>query len=906
MDPLTSKLLDKLLDKAIAEMTGVVNIVVSSKTSAKELKEKLSSLKPTIDEIIKVQNPDSDALVRPYKKFQADLQEGLDLVGILEKLHSYNIFRKYRYGKKLQKFQEKVYEFIQLHGPPDVNLNLKKIEAYLRPERLIAIVKAGMTNDPNSNAIKLCQIDATQGFQNPSDHGMHEVTAVQQSVSCTYQVQEINEFVVGLKNPVNTVKKFLLQNGVNIVGVTGMGGSGKTTLAFTLYNDTQVKDFFYKKVFFNTVSQLHRNENGLLKILKTMWDQIIGGPRPHFRSIEDARIQLQNNLKRIAERTYRPTLMILNDVWFESDLEALLFEAKGYKTVVTTRENFTILKRSDARLYNMPMLEVNDYLPLFCFWAFGQPSIPTTEEDDLVKQVAAECKGLPLALKVIGSSLRNEPRPSWKSARNKLSGAKSTSQYYKDSVFDRLQMSIDILDDEPKECFLDLGAFPEGRKFSVDFLLDVWVYVRGMEWDDAFMLLLELAQRNLLNLTSDPGSRAIDYSCASEFCFSQHDIMRDLALRLASQDSIIQRKRLFMPSKAVNLPTEWLTTLTNQSSGAQFLSIHTGAMAEQDWCQIDFPAVEALALFFAASEYCLPTFIHGMPKLKVVFIYNYSSKRAKLHGLPSFSIFTQIKSVVLERLDVSALYRYCRSWESLENFSVCLCEGLGNTPLLDKEPVLKFSKRAILHGLPSFPLFTQIKSVVLERLNVSALLSALYEYCRSWVSLEKFSVLQFPKFIEINFDHCSDLEQLPEKICNLTSLQRLSVTNCHLIQKLPDDLGKLRSLRMLRLSACLNLSMLPPSICELHQLEFLDISLCGSLKNFPNEFHRLSKLKMLDMRECSRLKKLPEALAQLSSLTRVVCDENIEGQWRSIRSSAMHNLIIDVVQAYFGLDWLYD
>ena len=99
-------------------MTEVVNIIVSNKTSTKELKEKLSSLKPTIDEIIKVQNPDSDALVRPYKIFQTDLQEGLDLVEILEKLHSYDIFKKYRYGKRIQKFQMKVYEFIQLQPPP--------------------------------------------------------------------------------------------------------------------------------------------------------------------------------------------------------------------------------------------------------------------------------------------------------------------------------------------------------------------------------------------------------------------------------------------------------------------------------------------------------------------------------------------------------------------------------------------------------------------------------------------------------------------------------------------------------------------------------------------------------------------------------------------------------------------
>jgi len=276
-------------------------------------------------------------------------------------------------------------------------------------------------------------------------------------------------------------------------------------------------------------------------------------------------------------------------------------------------------------------------------------------------------------------------------------------------------------------------------------------------------------------------------------------------------------------------------------------------MAEQVWCQIDFPEVEALALFFAASEYCLPTFLHSMPKLKVVFIYNYGLKRATLHGLPSFPSFTQIKSVLLERLIVSPLYDCCKSWESLEKLYVCLCEGLGNMSQLDAKQVLKL-----------------------------------------------------PKIVEINFDHCSDLEELPGKICNLTSLQMLSVTNCHLVQKLPDDWRMLKSLKVLRFSACPSLSMLPPSICKLQQLEYLDISLCRSLKDLPMEFDQLSKLKMLDMRECSGLKKLPKALPEIRSLRRVICDENIARQWRSMQTWAMPNLKIEPVEESFNLDWLDD
>lgn len=307
-----------------------------------------------------------------------------------------------------------------------------------------------------------------------------------------------------------------------------------------------------------------------------------------------------------------------------------------------------------------------------------------------------------------------------------------------------------------------------------------------------------------------------------------------------------------MPGKEDSIPKDW-STIKDYTSRVQFVSIHTGAMEEQDWCQIDFPEVEALTLFFAASQYCLPTFLQSMPKLKVIIIYNYGSKRAILTGLPSFPSPVQIRSVFLNKLIVPPpIYKNCRSWERLEKLYVCLCEGLGNITLLDKEP---------------------------EALN-------------------------FPNMLEINFDHCSDLRELPFKLCNLTSLQRLSVTNCHLIQNLPDDLGSLSSLRVLRLYACTSLSRLPPSICKLGQLEYVDISMSRCLQDLPTEFFQLSNLETLDMSECSGSKKLPTV--KLRSLKRVIISESHKESWLSIKASAIPYLIIDVVSESFSLDWLDD
>lgn len=67
------------------------------------------------------------------------------------------------------------------------------------------------------------------------------------------------------------------------------------------------------------------------------------------------------------------------------------------------------------------------------------------------------------------------------------------------------ESTIDSLDNVSKECFRDLGLFPEDKKICTNALLDIWVYVRGLEWHNAFSILSKLAYKNLLNLTCISG-----------------------------------------------------------------------------------------------------------------------------------------------------------------------------------------------------------------------------------------------------------------------------------------------------------------------------------------------------------------------------------------------------------------
>ncbi|XP_057843948.2 probable disease resistance protein At4g33300 [Cryptomeria japonica] len=645
-----------------------------------------------------------------------------------------------------------------------------------------------------------------------------------------------SQFYVGLEKCIWDLKRLLFRNEVSVVGVHSMGGGGKTTLALALCNDLQIKDYFDNNVIFITVSQ----SPNLKGILETMWEKI-AKRRLEFQDVKDAHI----NLQQLLSKQSKPTLIILDDVWSSENLEELLFEGLAYKTLITSRDKSTIPRTPSSQLYQLPLLGTEDALSLLCFWAFGQTSIPSDVDINLIKEVQAECDGLPLALKVIGSSMHGELDEAWKRAKKKSEG-EYISDYHRKGLFRLLQTSIDSLNYVAKECFLDLGLFPRDRKICVDALLDIWVYVHKLRRHDAFEILSELASKSLLNLSSNQrGSASVSYKNALELYFSQHNVLRNLALYLGRQDNIVHTKRLVITRKDSSLLAKG-ELLIDRSFDSQILSILTGPMEENHWHDMTFPETEALMLHFTSTDYFLPPFLESMKKLRFLMVSNCGTKKATTKGLDVLSSLTQLKSVRLER--VIAPFGEKQSIEALQNLeklSQSLCEGFGN-------------------------------------------------------------ISTFIKLQDFNLDHSSDLEELPPVVCNMSSILSWSITNCHLLQNLPHDFGNMSYLRMLRLSALPGLKELPASIGKLAQLEYLDISVCEGLKELPEEVGQLKKLREIDMRECSRLTRLPTTLCELSSLKVVTCDEKIGNQWLRAKNISIPELTVEIVEVHFSLDWLDD
>ncbi|KAD6795901.1 hypothetical protein E3N88_06797 [Mikania micrantha] len=337
----------------------------------------------------------------------------------------------------------------------------------------------------------------------------------------------------------------------------------KETKMFIFYLENGI---FGDKIFYVTVSRT----TSLKTIVQKLFAHHLHADNCEFRTDEDAKNQLENMMRQLGSHKI---LLVLDDVWSESEslIQDLHSQILGYTILVTSRFMFSRI----GSTYELSLLNDEDARTLFCHSAFPNDGNQISVPDDLVSKMVKCCKGFPLALTVIGASLRGQDVVKWTTTLQKWSEGQSIFDS-NSQLLHSLQASVDALEDLPiaRDCFLDLGSFPEDEKISASALMDMWVEFYNFDKEGMYTseYLQVLSSRNLLSLfpTRKDASELEGY--CNEHYVTQHDLLRELAIHLSSKEPIALRERLYIEIHENDIPDWWIQQ-TQSSIDARLLLV---------------------------------------------------------------------------------------------------------------------------------------------------------------------------------------------------------------------------------------------------------------------------------------------------------------------------------------------
>ncbi|KAL2493690.1 putative disease resistance protein [Forsythia ovata] len=343
---------------------------------------------------------------------------------------------------------------------------------------------------------------------------------------------------------------------LEIISFVGMGGIGKTTLARNVYNDSLIVYYFDTRAW-TTVSQCY-SVRGMLTDLLNFTRHL--SHESDRKSIEELAESLYKSLK---GRRY---LIVMDDVWdinaWEQVKRFFPDDNNGSRIILTTRQtDVAIYAKSFSRIHIISFLSVQQSWNLLREKVFGVECCPPQLEV-IGRTIAANCKGLPLALVVIGGLLYKAKRTPyyWNHIAENVSSTITRSD---DEFMEILSLSYNHLPHHLRACFLYMGVFPEDHEICVSHLIKLWVATgfikpgrsKGLE-EVAKQYLEDLIDRNLILV------RKRSYNGEIKTC-SIHDLMRDLCVRKAQEEKFLQ---------VLNWNADW--SYPESTYNVRHLSIH--------------------------------------------------------------------------------------------------------------------------------------------------------------------------------------------------------------------------------------------------------------------------------------------------------------------------------------------
>ncbi|XP_060668237.1 disease resistance protein At4g27190-like [Ziziphus jujuba] len=325
------------------------------------------------------------------------------------------------------------------------------------------------------------------------------------------------------------VMEALRDPNVNMIGLYGMGGVGKTMLAKEVARQA-VEEKLFTQAIVVTVSQNPKYEDIQQQIAEKLRLQL------DEKSLTARADRLRSRL-----RQEKMILIIVDDVWKRIDLDedvGISFggDQKQCKILLTSR--FYNALKNDVRnenTFEVGKLSESESMDLFNKTATddsdGKPEFP-----DLATQIVKECAGLPLAITVVASALKKEPNCHvWKNALDELRRARPDNiEGMHDKVYSSVKLSYNFLpSEEAKSLLLLCSLFPEDENIDTGDLLK---YAFGLDLLQGPFPEMETAKSKMNTLVENLKRSSLLLDGYYKDRVKLHDVIRDVAIDIASKE----------------------------------------------------------------------------------------------------------------------------------------------------------------------------------------------------------------------------------------------------------------------------------------------------------------------------------------------------------------------------------
>ncbi|XP_019186209.1 PREDICTED: probable disease resistance protein At4g27220 [Ipomoea nil] len=339
----------------------------------------------------------------------------------------------------------------------------------------------------------------------------------------------------------------LMDGDINLIGICGMGGVGKTMMARKV-GKRMTEEMMFDEFVLVAAS--------LTPDPKKIQQEIAEGLGLQLKE-ENPTLRANKLQRRLA---LKRTLIVLDDIWARLDLEELGIAfalAEKCKVILTSRHRDTCAQMDAQKIVVIEILQQDEGWSLFKERAGSCVSDPDLHP--IARDVSRECSHLPLALTTVGRALRDKSQHSWEDARTQLRRAAPINipEVLKE-VYQPLELSYQLLEsNEAKSLFLLCSLFPEDYCIPLEFLIWYGVGLRVFEnitsLEEArtrvYRLVEILEDRFLLDDAAE-GRRKCSLVQYDKYV-KMHHVLRDVAIYIANKEDTV-----LIMTNDVELPKE--------------------------------------------------------------------------------------------------------------------------------------------------------------------------------------------------------------------------------------------------------------------------------------------------------------------------------------------------------------